>query len=310
LAQSGDQVANSSTSHFYRRIAARCDGLPVGFDVVLPDGSVKHLGAESCDFRVVLHNKRALRALGSLNEVSVAEAYFSGDLDIDGDIFRALSMREVLVDRDFALTIWRSIQPWLFGQSKLNKHTIASHYDHDPEFFSLFLDPEMPIYTQGVFENDDESLATAAKRKFDYCFAKLRLRPGDHVLEVGPGWGAWLKYASERGVKSTAISISHASLEYLRGMTGPNGYDWNLVLADILEFTSRVKFDAIVMMGIIEHLPAYRQLLAKVASLLKPGGREQPRLVIGYHKAYLSRESRFACVGQIPWRARENAFAS
>jgi cyclopropane-fatty-acyl-phospholipid synthase len=270
---SGQASGLQALTRFYRRFAEKCADLRVGFDVVLPGGAVQRLGTGNSEFRIVLHNKRALRALGTLNQREVAEAYFSGDLDVEGDMLRALRLRDVLGDRDLLLTIWRYLQPLLFGQISLNKRVIASHYDRDPEFFLLFLDPEMPIYTHGVYERDDEPLAVAAKRKFDYCYAKLRLKPGDRVLEIGPGWGAWLKYASDRGVHCTGISISNYSIEYLNKIAKSGGYQWNLIFSDLLEFKTDQKFDAIVMMGVIEHLPLYRPVLTKFMSILKPGGR-------------------------------------
>ena len=121
-----------------------------------------------------------------------------------------------------------------------------------------------------LFESDDEPLSTACLRKFAWCFEKLRLKPGDHILEIGPGWGAWFKYASDRGVKGTGLSISRASIAYLEEMARAEGYDWELVFSDILEYRTDRKYDAIVMMGVIEHLPQYEQVLAKFQSLLKP----------------------------------------
>ena len=125
------------------------------------------------------------------------------------------------------MSAWRFLQPLLMGQVRTNQAAITSHYDVDPEFFLSFLDPRTPCYTQGVYTSAAETLDAATTRKFDYCYEKLRLKPGDHILEVGPGWGAWFEYASRRGVKCTGISISHSSIDYLvspgtetSGMTG------------------------------------------------------------------------------------------
>jgi cyclopropane-fatty-acyl-phospholipid synthase len=171
------------------------------------------------------------------------------------------------------MNIQRIIQPLLFGQTRLNKRVISTHYDRDQSLFLHFLDPVVPIYTQGIYLNDDDTSADAALRKFAYCFDKCRLKPGDHILEIGPGWGSWLKYASERGVKCTALSIAQASIDYLDAMARKEGYDWELIYADLLEYHTTQKYDAIVMMGVIEHLPQYDKVLAKFISLLKPGGR-------------------------------------
>jgi cyclopropane-fatty-acyl-phospholipid synthase len=151
-----------------------------------------------------------------------------------GDMLSALRLRSILTDRRWMLTIQRFIRPLLFGQARLNKQVISTHYDRDPSFFLQFLDPDVPLYTQGLYEQDDEPLADACLRKFAYCCEKCQLKAGNHVLEIGPGWSAWFKYASQRGVKCTGLSISQASIEYLGAMAKADGYDWELIFADIL----------------------------------------------------------------------------
>jgi len=257
----------------YRRLAPRCASLPTAFDLILPDGTRGHLGNGPSTFSLVLRTGRALRAFASLNQGRIAQAFFEGDFDIEGDMLSALQLRSVLTDRHPMLNIQRFIQPLLLGQTRLNKRVISTHYDRDQFFFLQFLDPSVTIYTQGIFERDDETLAEASRRKLAYCFDRLRLKPGDHILEIGPGWGAWLKYASDRGVRCTGLSIARASIDYLEAMAHAEGYDWELIYADLLEYRTDTKYDAIVMMGVIEHLPQYDQVVAKFMSLLKPGGR-------------------------------------
>ena len=257
-----------------RKLRAKCANLPTAFDLVLPNGSANRLGNGTRTFSLILRSNRAIRAFISLDEARVAEAFFAGDLDIEGDMLSALQMRTVLTDHQPLLAVKRFFQPLLAGgQVLLNKRVISTHYDRDASFFLSFLDSQVPLYTHGVFAHDDESLADASLRKFAYCFERCRLKPGDHMLEVGPGWGAWFKYASQRGVKCTGLSISRASIDYLEGVAKQEGYDWELIFADLLEYTTDQRYDAIVMMGVIEHLPQYRQVLAKFESLLKPGGR-------------------------------------
>lgn len=175
---------------------------------------------------------------------------------------------------DFHLgtSAWRFLEPILFGQVRTNKNAIAAHYDIDPAFFLSFLDPKTPCYTQGVYENADESLEVATLRKFDYCFEKCELKLGDHILEIGPGWGAWFEYASRRGIKCSGISISQTSIDYLNSRSRELSFDWELINSDLLQYTTSRKYDAIVMMGVIEHLPQYQLVLEKFMSLLKPGG--------------------------------------
>ena len=255
------------------RFAKQFSQSVVSFDVALPDGSVQHFGPAVASFRVVLRNARALRAIASLDEGRFGDAYVAGDIDIEGDMLRPFELRNSMKDLHPLTTLWRFAQPLLFGQVRTNKSAITAHYDIDPEFFLSFLDPKMPCYTQGVYSSADETLDVATLRKFDYCYDRCGLKPGDHILEIGPGWGAWFEYASRRGVKCTGISISETSIDYLNRRARELGVEWELIFADLLQYQTDRKYDAIVIMGVIEHLPNYALVLDKFMSLLKPGRR-------------------------------------
>lgn len=246
---------------------------PIPFEVGFPDGSRMGFGAGAPSFAITLRNRGAVRALASMDEGRIGDAYVEGHLDIEGDMLRPFQLRGGMADRHYLITAWRFLQPLLFGQVRTNRQAISSHYDIDPTFFLSFLDREYPMYTQGVYCSPDETLAVATRRKFDYCHDKLGLKPGDRVLEIGPGWGAWSEYAAERGIKCTGLTISTESLNYLQARAQKLGYDWNMINCDFLAYTTDEKYDAIVIMGVIEHLPQYGTVLRKFASLLKPGGR-------------------------------------
>ena len=245
----------------------------VAFELQFPDGAKLNFGQGSPAFRVHLKNKRAMQAFTSLDEGRIADAYLAGDLDFEGDTLKPFELRTSMEDSHLLTTLWRFLQPLLLGQVYTNKQAITSHYEIDPDFFLSFLDPKTPCYTQGVFESEDETLDVATLRKFDYCYERLRLKPGDHILEIGPGWGAWFEYASARGVKCTGISISQASIDYLNGRAKKLGHDWELIYSDLLNYETTRKYDAIVIMGVIEHLPQYDRVLHKFLSFVKPGGR-------------------------------------
>ncbi len=255
------------------RFARQFEDSAVSFRVILPDGSVQAFGKSEPRFDVTLNNNNALRALASLDEGRIGDAYLAGDLDIEGDMLAPFALRGEMKDFHLVTTIWRFLQPLLFGQIHTNKQAIAAHYDLDPEFFLSFLDPKTPCYTQGVYEGPDETLDVATRRKFDYCFEKCGLKAGDHILEIGPGWGAWFEYASQRGVKCTGITISQVSIDYLKERAGQLGHDWELINVDLLAYETDRTYDAIVIMGVIEHLPDYRKVLDKFQRLVKPGGR-------------------------------------
>jgi cyclopropane-fatty-acyl-phospholipid synthase len=266
---SASRQSRSLLGRFARQFAAA----PVSFKVTLPDGTVQNFGPAEPRFQVTLKNKRALRAVASVDEGRIGEAYLMGDIDIDGDMLAPFELRGSMKDFHLVTTVWRFIQPLLFGQLYTNRQAITAHYDIDPAFFLSFLDPKAPCYTQGVYEDPSETLDVATLRKFDYCFRELGLKAGDHILEIGPGWGAWFEYASARGVKCTGITISQVSIDYLAKRARELGRDWELINADLLAYETDRRYDAIVIMGVIEHLPQYKKVLDRFVKFLKPGGR-------------------------------------
>ena len=269
-ASHGTAMATFVLGRFARAFSAH----PGAFEVLLPDGTTQRLGqGGQPDFRIILRNARGSAALMSLDEGRFAEAYLAGDIDLEGDMLRPFELRRSFGDFHPMVSAWRFLQPMLTGQVRTNRQAIASHYGIDPDFFLSFLDPRTPCYTQGVYIDDDEGLDVATERKFAWCFEQLGLKPGDHILEVGPGWGAWFEYASARGVLCTGITISQASADYLAAKAKRLGYEWEIIFSDLLAFQAPKKYDAIVIMGVIEHLPQYDRVLAKFMTLLKPGRR-------------------------------------
>ncbi|MGB2931225.1 MAG: class I SAM-dependent methyltransferase, partial [Methyloceanibacter sp.] len=224
------------------------------------------------EFSVGLRNERALKALRTLDEGDIAEAYLQGDIDLEGDMLKPFTLRTILDDRHPLVAAWRFIQPLLFGQVYTNKQAIASHYNADPKLFLSFLDPVFPAYSQGVYASDDEPLSRALERKFDWAMEKCELGPGKRVLEIGPGWGAFAGHALQAGVRFTGVTNSEVSQSYLRSKLANFGDQFDIQLTDFYDYEPEEKFDAIVIMGVIEHLPDYERVLKKFDALLKPGG--------------------------------------
>ena len=186
------------------------------FSIELPSGEKRKIGLGEEEFRVGLRNERAIKALRTLDEGDIAEAYLQGDIDIEGDMLKPFALRASLDDRHPLVAAWRFIEPMLFGQVYTNKRAIASHYNADPKMFLSFLDPVFPAYSQGVYAHDDEPLAKALERKFDWAIEKCELAPGKRVLEIGPGWGAFAGHALQAGVRFTGITNSEVSQSYLK----------------------------------------------------------------------------------------------
>ena len=262
----------SSAASTLDALISRVGGIATPFSIELPDGEQRQVGEGKPEFHVGLRNDRALRALKTLDEGDIAEAYLQGHIDLEGDMLKPFALRTLLDDSHPLVAAWRFVQPLLFGQVYTNKQAISSHYNADPKLFLSFLDPVFPAYSQGVYVDDDEPLSKALERKFDWAIEKCELKPGKKVLEIGPGWGAFAGHALQGGVDFTGITISEVSQSYLKSKLANFGDRFDILLTDFLEYEPKERFDAIVIMGVIEHLPDYELVLKKFHHLLKPGG--------------------------------------
>jgi cyclopropane-fatty-acyl-phospholipid synthase len=254
-------------------------GGPVrSFELCLPDRTGYPIGAIGSGgepaFTVRTVTDKGLAALSAFDELAIAEAYMDGDLDIEGDILAALKLRPVLGDpHPFKYLFSTYVEPLLFGQVGRDKKWIKSHYDVDPEFFLLWLDRKLRAYSHGFFVDDAEPLEAGMERKFRYAFDACGIKPGQRVLDIGGGWGSFLEFAGEQGVHVTSITISDASERTMRDLIQRRGLTHcNVVKEHFLEFQAE-PFDAIVNLGVTEHLPDYRRTLAQYERLLKPGRR-------------------------------------
>ena len=250
----------------------RVGGIATPFSIRLPGGGTRTVGNGEPEFHIDLHNERAIKALWTLDEADVAETYLQGDMDIEGDMLKPFALRASLDDSHPLVAAWRFIQPMLFGQVYTNKQAITSHYNLDPKLFLSFLDPVFPAYSQGIYDNDDEPLSKALERKFDWAIEKCGLEPRKRVLEIGPGWGAFAGHALLSGIKYTGITNSEVSRSFLRDKLANFGDQFDILLTDFYDFEPAEPYDAVVIMGVIEHLPNYEKVLKKFFRLLKPGG--------------------------------------
>ncbi|MBQ0816927.1 MAG: class I SAM-dependent methyltransferase [Hyphomicrobiaceae bacterium] len=250
----------------------RVGGVATPFTIEMPDGAKRSVGQGEPVFSVALHNDRAVKAVRTLDEADIAEAYLQGDMDLDGDMLKPFTLRSELDDSHPLVAAWRFVQPLMFGQVYTNKQAIASHYNLDPDLFLSFLDPVFPAYSQGIYESDDEPLAKALERKFDWAIEKCELGNGKRALEIGPGWGAFASHVLKSGIQYTGITNSEVSQSFLREKLADFGDQFEILLTDFYDYEPDELFDAIVIMGVIEHLPNYEKVLRKFFRLLKPGG--------------------------------------
>jgi cyclopropane-fatty-acyl-phospholipid synthase len=265
----------SALQRRYQSFFANRPGVPFAVtDRSADAGAAAHrFGSGDPTFTITVCDERGASALASLDQFGVAVAYLEGWIDIDGDIEAALRMRSFFHDVHPVKWASQFVPALLKGRKASDREAISHHYDEDSEFFLSFLDERYRCYTEGVFASDDEPIEDAMTRKMDLAYDALGVKPGDHVLEVGGGWGAWVEYAGKRGVEVTTLTLSKESERFLNDLIRDKGLPARVVREHIYAYTAPNRYDGIVNMGVTEHLPNYRATIHKYAELVKPGGR-------------------------------------
>src|SRR5207237_7751513 len=118
-----------------------------------------------------------------------------------------------------------------------------------------------------------EPLEPAADRKLAGAFEGLGLKPGQHLLEVGSGWGGMLRYSAKRGVRVTGITLSRRQKEYVEKLIAGEKLSAEVRYQDFFTFRPAERFDAISMMVVIEDLSDYRKVIRMLSAWVKPGVR-------------------------------------
>ncbi|NYG59079.1 cyclopropane-fatty-acyl-phospholipid synthase [Nocardioides daedukensis] len=251
---------------------------------------------------VVLNSPRALsRVFWRPGELGAAQAYVSGEIDVEGDLDAALThVWDVAHERGLdsmgatpamaaaLLKVVRDVrlppsapdsQARVRGRlhSKLrDSRAISHHYDLSNEFYSLILDESM-AYSSAYWRSDDPAytLADAQRDKLQLILDKLGLQPGMSMLDVGCGWGSLSLYAAERGIRVTGVTIAAEQKKFIDERIRDRGLEDHVEihLRDYREVTG--EFDAVASVEMGEHVgkrnyPTYAAVLRRA---VRPGGR-------------------------------------
>ncbi len=239
-------------------------------------------GESDINARIVIYDRSAYYDFILRGSIGGAEAYMSGKWSSPDllDVMRVMAANiDVLNGMDdsrfFGWRIIDRIGHWLnrntAGQVRAN---ISSHYDLSNDFFALFLDPAM-MYSAAIFPHERASLDEAALHKLDVICQKLELNPGDHLLEIGTGWGGLAIHAvTHYGCQVTTTTISKQQFEAANERVREAGLADRITVLfeDYRELCG--EFDKLVSVEMIEAVghEYYPQYFSGCASLLKKNG--------------------------------------
>ena len=185
----------------------------------------------------------------------LGSAFVEGRLELEGSISEAIrvcdELSQALVDDDE-----NTPPPRVYHDKATDAESISYHYDLSNDFYQLWLDQDM-AYSCGYFETGEESLDEAQQAKFRLLCRKLRLKPGEYLLDVGCGWGGLARFAArEYGVKVFGITLSKEQLKLARERVNAEGLQdkVDLQLLDYRDLPQDGRFDKIVSVGMFEHV--------------------------------------------------------
>lgn len=165
-----------------------------------------------------------------------------------------------------ALPKWRRMAEGLRHSRIRDAEAIHHHYDVSNAFYELVLGPSM-TYTCACYPRPDATLAEAQENKYRLVFDKLRLQPGDRLLDVGCGWGGMVRYAARRGVRATGVTLSAEQAGWAQRAIADEGLtDVARVVHGDYRDVRDGQFDAVSSIGLTEHIgvanyPAYFRFL-------------------------------------------------
>lgn len=271
-------------------------GLDVGFQ--LWDGSAVPSDLPSDGLAVVIADEGAVAALVRRPGVeTLLNLWITGRLDLrGGSIFDLVARRPTVRTRVFRknldkLLALRALSRFLFvprggpwplskrsprmdGSQDDNAANVQFHYDLSNAFYALFLDPEM-VYSCAYYHDWSDDLATAQRNKLDMTCRRLRLEPGERLLEIGCGWGALLCHAAQHyGVQAHGVTLSQQQYDYATAKVTRLGLQDRITIELRDYATLEGPYDKIASVGMFEHvgLDHHKTYFQTVSRLLRPRG--------------------------------------
>jgi len=285
-----------------RTVAAASFGDPGEreFDIRYWDGTLERGTRTPPPFTVVIRDPAALRMmLLPPSEISIVESFVSGRIDVEGDLEAAIRLGDAVGERVRNVVSMAKLVPVILSLPRASASSVRSlrfvrpedgtaparasdsaairhHYDVGNAFYTLWLDSEM-LYTCAYFRTGSESLEDAQLDKLEHICRKLRLQPGERLLDIGCGWGGLVRYAASRyGVTAHGITLSAAQAEYAQSRIAAEGLgrSCRVEVRDYRDLGPPARYDKVVAVGVTEHVAADAQpgYFAAAHRVLEPGG--------------------------------------
>ena len=253
-------------------------GIP--FAIGLPDGSHYRCGPADPAFTIVFHSDAALLSAFTRGHMGLLESYFDQSVDVEGDLAAALAAG-MLSGLDMHAKALLNVENGIH-ELRYSNHSVAqakanarAHYGLGTEFYRLWLDDPLLMYTCAYWPEGTRTLEQAQAQKIDHVCRKIRLSRGETFVDIGCGFGGFLFRAWETwGATGTGLNTTTEQVEWLSGEITRRGLAHKLSVREADFRQADAQYDKVVSIGVLEH--AGRDQLNAViqahADFLKPGG--------------------------------------
>lgn len=265
--------------------------LPRGrLDMTLPDGRTLRFGGKEPgpEAELIVHDPTFVRQVLAKGDIGFAEVFMDGKVS-SPDLAELLQYFNANWEEGAKVTMGSRIAGFFANLRKMlrantkkgSKRNILAHYDLGNDFYKAWLDPTM-TYSSAIFSSAEQKLQDAQLEKYRSIARNLELKPGQHVLEIGSGWGGFAEVAAkEFGARVTSVTISDAQHAYATKRMADTGLTdkVEIVMSDYRDIQGQ--FDAVASIEMFEavgeqYWPGYFE---KIAQVLKPGGKAALQII-------------------------------
>lgn len=268
---------DGSLNKLFQQISESLPDTP--FEVQFWDGSSKIYGSGAKKFVLKINKQETVGRILREGSLGFGEEFVRGNIEVEGDLQELLKFGHNKIYRSLRLPITEKAK-FIFdfiatrGTMANAKKNVSRHYDISNDFYKIWLDDTL-TYSCAYFEKESDTLKEAQLGKYEHICKKLRLKPGEKLIDIGCGWGGMLIYAAKKfGAEGIGCTLSEKQFKYAVEAVAKEGLQdkIKILLKDYREISGQ--FDKFVSIGMFEHVGKefYPEFFSAVTKLLKPKG--------------------------------------
>ncbi len=263
-----------------RMVAAVGTATPLPFRAVFPSGAEVVGGQGEPAVTIRFKTAGAAWRTVAFGHIGFLEAYFDGTVEVEGDLHKLIAIGlDSGFDRSAGLLVairnrWHGLR-FNNRTGATPKENARFHYGLGAQFYSKMLDEPYLMYTCAYYQHPQQAVLQAQIAKMEHVARKVRLAPGERVIDMGCGFGGFMFYAAEQhGVHVTGVNTTTEQADWVKAKIDRLGFQDQLAMHEADVRQGFGVYDKVVSIGVLEHAGRHqlREVIRAHANALKPGG--------------------------------------